>query len=200
MDSFLFQNESELDLAKRDTQNWEWVRPTDILKSATFDDPNSPANYELKAGKYTSRKFLNAITLLSPNAHYRNLFVDCDHMEMGYVACQFYKNGEWIYVLIDTQIPYSFQRKQFLFSSLEQSNFFWLSLLEKAYAKLNGKYSNINQLGLKETIADLCNGYVSTVDLESDSKASYIESFRLFHSLLNLVGTNKGYLVGCIKK
>ena len=48
-------------------------------------------------------------------------------------------------------------------------------------------------------MADLCNGYLSSIDLESDSKSSYIESFKLFHYLLNIVGTNKGYLVGCIK-
>jgi hypothetical protein len=42
--------------------------------------------------------------------------------------------------------------------------------LEKAYAKLNGKYSNINYLGLKEMIADLCNGYLTTIDMEVESK------------------------------
>ncbi len=87
MDTFLFKDENDLDTAKREIQNWEWVRPTDISKNGTFDEPSSPANYELKAGKYTSKKFLNAVALLSPNAFYRNLFVDYSHMEMGYVAC-----------------------------------------------------------------------------------------------------------------
>ncbi len=48
------------------------------------------------------------MALLSCNAYYWNLFVDYGHMEMGYVICQFYKNGKWNYVIIDTLIPYSF--------------------------------------------------------------------------------------------
>lgn len=83
---------------------------------------------------------------------------------------------------------------------MEQSNYFWLCLLEKAYAKLNGKYSNIEFLGLKEIITDLCNAHVSVIDLESESRAGYIESFKLFNYLLNIVGTNKGYLIGCVKR
>ncbi len=136
----------------------------------------APSNSELKAGKYTNHKFLNALALLAPNGFYRNIFIDYEHMEMGYVVCQFYKNGKWNYVLIDTLLPYSFQRKQFLFSSLEQSNFYWLSLIEKAYAKLNGKYSNIDYLGLKEMVTDLCNAHVNVIDMESESKAGFIES------------------------
>ncbi len=49
-------------------------------------------------------------------------------------------------------------------------------------------------------VSDLCNGYLTSIDLECESKAGYVESFKLFHQLLNLVGTNKGYLVGCVKR
>ena len=108
LDIFLFKEESEIEAAKKDLQNWDWVRPNEISKNAIFDEPNSPTNYEIKSGRFSNRKFLNAISLLCPTAFYRNLFVDFNHMEMGYVSCQFYKNGKWHYVIIDTQIPYSF--------------------------------------------------------------------------------------------
>ena len=48
-------------------------------------------------------------------------------------------------------------------------------------------------------IADLCNGLVFVIDMENEAKQSYVESFKLFNYLLNLVGNNKGYLVGCMK-
>lgn len=89
LDAFLFENEQELENAKKDTQNWEWVRPSDIIKNPNFDDPSSPANYELKAGKYTSKNFLNAIALISNNSFYRSIFVDYQNIEKGYAVCQF---------------------------------------------------------------------------------------------------------------
>ena len=61
----------------------------------------------------------------------------------GLCAFQFYKNGEWNGVVVDTFIPCEVGASKPLYAHCGDSNEFWLPLLEKAYAKLHGSYEVI---------------------------------------------------------
>ena len=64
--------------------------------------------------------------------------------------------GEWKEVIIDNKFPQADERSSLLsFSSLKESQW-WLLVLQKAWAKLNGSYTTIkNHNNLKEILQDL---------------------------------------------
>ena len=52
-------------------------------------------------GLLSSQNFCNALAVL-PTLHILSLVVDFQNMEKGYVTFNFFKNGEWKYVMVDT--------------------------------------------------------------------------------------------------
>ncbi|KAL3674381.1 hypothetical protein V7S43_000337 [Phytophthora oleae] len=66
------------------------------------------------------------------------------HKTKGLFVCKFMKNFVWNYVLIDDQLPvFGFTDKKAgkpYFARCRNPNELWVSLLEKAYAKLHGSY------------------------------------------------------------
>ncbi|OWZ13841.1 hypothetical protein PHMEG_00012771 [Phytophthora megakarya] len=66
------------------------------------------------------------------------------HKSKGLFVCKFMKNFVWNYVLIDDRLPvYGFTDKKAgkpYFARCHNPNELWVSLLEKAYAKLHGSY------------------------------------------------------------
>lgn len=62
----------------------------------------------------------------------------------GMYVFRFYKNAQWVYVIIDDTLPYrklkGKDNYQFIFSRFEFKNYFFYSLIEKAYAKLHNCY------------------------------------------------------------
>ena len=42
------------------------------------------------------------------------IFVDIDHFNMGFVSFQFFKNGEWRQIIVDTILAYDADSKQLL--------------------------------------------------------------------------------------
>ncbi|KAG3102646.1 hypothetical protein PC121_g1149 [Phytophthora cactorum] len=66
------------------------------------------------------------------------------HKSKGLFVCKFMKNFVWHYVLIDDRLPvFGFTDKKAgkpYFARCRNPNELWVSLLEKAYAKLHGSY------------------------------------------------------------
>ena len=85
-------------------------------------------------------------------------------MDKGYVSFNFFKNGEWQYIVVDTLIPYSHQKKRPLYTYNSDNRIFFISLLEKAYAKLNGGYDKISGIPVEDIIVDFTNGIFTKID------------------------------------
>lgn len=143
---------------------------------------------------------MNALSCLTSEDYYEKVFVDFENMDMGYVSCQFFKNGEWHYVIVDTYLPYSKESKKFLFTHSGGSDIFWIALLEKAYAKLHSTYYNIKNLGFEDIMIDLCNCSVTSINMEDESKKNFFESQKLFNYLLNYIKGREPYFVACLKQ
>lgn len=58
------------------------------------------------------------------------------------------------------------ENKLFLFCYLDNPSLFWLSLLEKAYAKLYNGYNNIKDLSVQEILYDLSSGFLDKFNFE----------------------------------
>lgn len=148
-------------------KNYGWYRPSEIDKNAEFCI-NPKNKCDLKVGSMSDGVFAGALAMISIHPQIERLMVDVVNMKMGYAAFQFFKNGEWQYVLIDTRLPYSEIIRSHIFTECMESKEFWAQLVEKAYAKLNGSYENIQEMDIKEVLVDLTGGVAERVIFSDD--------------------------------
>ena len=200
LNNFIFNTEEEIDIALETMKNWEWLRPNEIFPKAVFYDISSNYNFELRLGPYSSIKFLNAVATLTQNRHIEQIFVDVEHIQMGYVCFQFFKNCEWQYVLIDTRLPFSAELKKFLFSHNGSFDVMWVALLEKAYAKLNGKYQYLEYLSYRDILADLNNCNLDKIKLDAPENDAITNSKKVFSLISNYISNKSPYIVVCLNK
>lgn len=77
----------------------------------------------------------------------------------GLYVLRFFKNFEWLYVIIDDRIPVYVDKKYGLkvpvFGSCTNAHELWVALIEKAYAKLHGCYGNLISGYIDEGIQEL---------------------------------------------
>ena len=62
----------------------------------------------------------------------------------GIYVFKFYKNHRWVYVMVDDLLPCN-KDYDLLFARSDEPLEFWVSLVEKAYAKLHHNYFNLNE-------------------------------------------------------
>jgi len=56
---------------------------------------------------------------------------------------RFFKNFQWVYVIIDERVPVDIKTKLPVFGHCISPHELWVALIEKAYAKLHGCYENL---------------------------------------------------------
>lgn len=84
--------------------------------------------------------FLSALSCLAERpALIEWLFITKEYNAEGVYKVRLVKNGEWVVVTVDDYIPCMYNGKP-LFASVAK-NEIWVSILEKALAKLHGGYS-----------------------------------------------------------
>ena len=70
-----------------------------------------------------------------------HLFVQEETFEaIGLYTVRFYKNGQWLKVIVDDRIPCYADTNEPVFATCKDANEVWVLILEKAYAKLHGCY------------------------------------------------------------
>lgn len=200
LNTFLFSTDEEMDAVLDTMKNWEWLRPSEIFAKTVFYDTASQYNTELRLGTYSSIKFVNAVATLTHSRQIEQIFVDVDHINMGYVCFQFFKNCEWQYVLIDTRLPFSTELKKFLFSHNGSFDVMWLALLEKAYAKLNGKYQYLSSLSYEDILIDMSCCSLDKIKVSDPDNESIVNSKKLFSTISNYMSSKNPHIVVCMNK
>ena len=118
----------------------EWRRPDYLAdEPALIVDGAKPG--DVKQGALGDCWFLGSVGVLATYENLLNNLILYDYMnEYGFCVFQFFKNGEWKPIIVDTLLPCDPKTRKLMYASSPSMNEFWLPLLEKAYAKLHGCY------------------------------------------------------------
>jgi len=74
---------------------------------------------------------------------------------IGLYVLRFFKNFQWIYVIVDERMPVDVKTKKPVFGHCVNPHELWVALIEKAYAKLHGCYENLVSGYVDEGIQEL---------------------------------------------
>ena len=148
------------DVLDSDVDGWEkfkWARAESILDTQNYKVfvEGTSAN-DINQGSIGDCYFLSAIGALCkfPKLIDRLFYTKEKTKEHEY-GIYIFINGLWELVLIDDYLPYyGSYFKQFAFGS-SKGNELWVSLLEKAWAKINGCYAKIGCGGTPNEVFDV---------------------------------------------
>nr|XP_054101051.1 calpain-13 isoform X2 [Callithrix jacchus] len=148
-----------------------WKRPQELPGGDPHFIRDGVSRFDIKQGKAGDCWFLAALGALTQNPQYmRKILVDerqsFSHQYAGIFRFRFWQCGQWVEVVIDDRLPV--QEDQCLFvHPLHNNQEFWPCLLEKAYAKLLGSYSDLHYGFLEDGLVDLTGGVVTNIHLRS---------------------------------
>ena len=122
--------------------NIVWKRVTEVHPKWELFEGKIEFN-DVQQGSLGDCYFLSSITALTEYPYLiKEKFRTKSFNEEGYYEIIFFIDGEWQIVFLDDYLPYNTRTRNFAFA-LPHNNELWAILLEKAWAKLNGGYSNI---------------------------------------------------------
>ena len=107
----------------------------------------------------------------------------------GIFCFRFFKNFKWRYVLVDNRLPCSKiyndnQTPVLLYGKCRSTNEFWVSLIEKAYAKLHGSYQALASGFIDDGLVDLTGLTSKKMVIESEKLKNAREADKLWNILL----------------
>lgn len=91
----------------KDSLGVEWKRPEEIYQQEEpqmMKDGIRPG--DVKQGKLGDCWLLGSMLLLATNPELLKNLIYADRIQFGFAVFQFFKNGKWTYVTVDTRIPY----------------------------------------------------------------------------------------------
>nr|XP_048272250.1 calpain-13 [Myodes glareolus] len=147
----------------------EWKRPQDLSEDPPHFILEGASRFDIQQGKAGDCWFLAALGSLTQNPQcLQKILMDqsYSHQYAGIFRFRFWQCGQWVEVVVDDRLPVI--GKNFLFVHPRRGNQeFWPCLMEKAYAKLLGSYSQIHYGYLPDALVDLTGGVVTIVNLHS---------------------------------
>ena len=174
----------------------EWRRPHEIF---TSDEPFMMKDYsnpgDVKQGILNDQWLLGSFATMGINPELLKNLIVHDGIKDGFAVFQFFKNGRWNFVKVDTRIPYNVTTKTTLYGHCPDPQEFWVPLIEKAYAKLHGCYEILNEGNIPEALVDMTGGVSEKYDLTHPETKAAIESGQFFKDLKKF--NQQGFLIVC---
>ncbi|XP_076798353.1 calpain-13 isoform X2 [Arvicanthis niloticus] len=147
----------------------EWKRPQDLSFGSPHFILEGASRFDIQQGRAGDCWFLAALGSLTQNPQcLQKILMDqsYSHQYAGIFQFRFWQCGQWVEVVIDDRLPVV--GKNFLFVHPRRDNQeFWPCLMEKAYAKLLGSYSQLHYGYLPDALVDLTGGVVTVVNLHT---------------------------------
>ncbi|KAF8566662.1 hypothetical protein P879_04474 [Paragonimus westermani] len=152
-----------------------WKRIKDINKKAEFV-VNGADRFDIEQGSLGDCWLLAVVASISCYPVLFNHVVLQDQTSpqardyVGIFRARFWRYGQWIEVMVDDRLPVQKRNSELIFMHSRTKNEFWSALLEKAYAKLNGCYSNLNGGLQSEAMEDCTGGLAETISLREGQR------------------------------
>jgi hypothetical protein len=145
---------------------------------------------------------LGALSCLATRVDLLQNLITFDGMQYGFVVVQFFKNGEWKPVVVDTRLPCNPKTKKLIYAHCMSENEFWVCFLEKGYAKLFGNYEELNGGKMPDSLVDLTGGVTEKINLKEflgDAQQHAQQQAAKAAELWRMVKANyqSGYVMGC---
>ena len=107
----------------------------------------------------------------------------------GIFCFRFFKNFKWRYVLVDSRLPCckiynDNQTPVLIYGKCRATNEFWVSLIEKAYAKLHGSYASLASGFIDDGLVDLTGLTSKKMMIESEKMKDKKEADKLWNILV----------------
>ncbi|XP_021073322.1 calpain-13 [Mus pahari] len=165
-------------IKEKDLSNLEWKRPTS--KDLGFYPPHfileGASRFDIQQGKAGDCWFLAALGSLTQNPKcLQKILMDQSYTYeyAGIFQFRFWQCDRWVEVVIDDQLPT--QNNQLVFvHPRKNNNEFWPCLMEKAYAKLLGSYSQLHYGFLLDGLVDLTGGVVTVIEPYTSSPSNLL--------------------------
>ncbi|KNA16830.1 hypothetical protein SOVF_085410 [Spinacia oleracea] len=176
----------------------EWMRPKEIVKEiredtfpCLFSGQANPS--DVCQGHLGDCWFLSAVAVLAEVSRISEVIITPEYNEEGIYTVRFCIQGEWVPVIVDDWIPCEAPGKP-AFATSRKGNELWVSVLEKAYAKLHGSYEALEGGLVQDALVDLTGGAGEEIDMRSAQAQIDLASGRLWSQLLRF--KQEGFLLG----
>ncbi|KAL5976765.1 Calpain-type cysteine protease dek1 [Asimina triloba] len=176
----------------------QWMRPTEIVKETGVDFhpclfSGSVNPSDVCQGRLGDCWFLSAVAVLTEVSRISEVIITPNFNEEGIYTVRFCIQGEWVPVVVDDWIPCESPGKP-AFATSRKKNELWVSILEKAYAKLHGSYEALEGGLVQDALVDLTGGAGEEIDMRSAQAQIDLASGRLWSQLLRF--KQEGFLLG----
>ncbi|XP_076948142.1 calpain-type cysteine protease DEK1-like isoform X2 [Bidens hawaiensis] len=176
----------------------KWSKPTEIVNEnqsgsnpCLFSGDANPS--DVCQGRLGDCWFLSAVAVLTEVSRISEVIITPEYNEEGIYTVRFCIQGEWVPVVVDDWIPCESPGKP-AFATSKKANELWVSLLEKAYAKLHGSYEALEGGLVQDALVDLTGGAGEEIDMRSSQAQIDLASGRLWSQLLRF--KQEGFLLG----
>ncbi|XP_048792171.1 calpain-13-like isoform X5 [Lagopus muta] len=146
-------------LPKDELQQIVWKRPRELLRNPFFI-MDGVSRFDIIQGEIGDCWMLAALGSLTMQKRFlENVLPKDQGFQSDYAGIfhfRFWQFGDWVDVVIDDRLP--FLNGNYLSVHPRTSNEFWPSLLEKAYAKLQGSYQNLHGGYISDALVDFTGG------------------------------------------
>ncbi|KAK6936992.1 Peptidase C2, calpain, catalytic domain [Dillenia turbinata] len=176
----------------------EWKRPAEIVKESHLDSHpclfSGAANpSDVCQGRLGDCWFLSAVAVLAEVSLISDVIITPEYNEEGIYTVRFCIQGEWVPVVVDDWIPCEAPGRP-AFATSRKGSELWVSILEKAYAKLHGSYEALEGGLVQDALVDLTGGAGEEIDMRSAQAQIDLASGRLWSQLLRF--KQEGFLLG----
>ncbi|KAH3841202.1 calpain-2 catalytic subunit-like [Dreissena polymorpha] len=153
-------DDSSIFRKKKVTKAVTWKRPQDIHPDATLI-ADGTSRHDMKQGDLNNCWFLSTLSAIAEKPQLISKIIPDDYAfrsstYTGRFRCRFWHFGDWVDVHIDDRLPTV--NNSLLFARSSAPEEFWISLLEKAYAKLNGSYEALEYGFEADAFTDMTGG------------------------------------------